>query len=713
MNRAVPVTVGVRMPTIFDRVSGVSGSLAIKAPVRTATTGSNITLAGLQTIDGVALSEGDRVLVKDQTDATENGIYVASTGVWQRARDFDGNRDVADGTRIAVSSEAATLGGSIWALSTPNPVIGTSALSFSGAHDGDGSIPVFGSIEDAEAADMGGVPEGSLLHVSGYYEPGDGGGAYYKKVGTEPTHPGKLQTADGQWWEIADRKVIHARMLGQKGDAIEVTATVSVTSGDNVLTATGASFTDNDIGKLITIPGAGSGGTPLVTTIQDRVNATTIVLADNASTTLSSSSKTIIYGTDDRTAFQNALLTIPHNGGIIYFDGHSVISDSIVMGNGASGVLSTRWGMRLIGYGGFPVDPTHTGVYMEPTANRITWLGEHDGISSAVVYVAGPLRGWELSNVLLDGQSSARFGLYAASAGLGKTDFLQIQDCRTGQYVTTCVSGNLSPRNSDLITGKNIVVKPAAVTGSMGLVFDGDPAGTASSCFITLTNVRVFPKSSHQNFGVVFKVADTVVIKNLLVFHASAAHASSYGVVYDYSGNSLFPCGCVLDVVDAGWELPANRQFVVSGTPAAASVNLITNLTELNGGRYPVGVENLMLDLPRKMSEEVNLTGQTGAITATKLTEAVMGGMWRVSYYIEFTGAPSSGGITLNLGWTSSVGARAESVETISSPSAGDAAGGCFVLESAKGEEIKYSVSSNMSGGSPAYNLRLVAERLN
>jgi hypothetical protein len=48
--------------------------LAIKAPVRAATTGGGITLSGLQTIDGVALGVGDRVLVKDQTDATTNGL---------------------------------------------------------------------------------------------------------------------------------------------------------------------------------------------------------------------------------------------------------------------------------------------------------------------------------------------------------------------------------------------------------------------------------------------------------------------------------------------------------------------------------------------------------------------------------------------------------------------------------------------------------------
>ncbi len=44
----------------------------------------------------------------------------------------------------------------------------------------------------------------SVTHVEtlGYYEPGDGGGAIYRSVATQPSHPGKLQSADGRWWEL-------------------------------------------------------------------------------------------------------------------------------------------------------------------------------------------------------------------------------------------------------------------------------------------------------------------------------------------------------------------------------------------------------------------------------------------------------------------------------------------------------------------------------
>ena len=59
---------------------------AIKAECQVATTG-NITLSGLQTIDGYTTLANDRVLVKNQTTSAQNGIYIASTGAWARSSD--------------------------------------------------------------------------------------------------------------------------------------------------------------------------------------------------------------------------------------------------------------------------------------------------------------------------------------------------------------------------------------------------------------------------------------------------------------------------------------------------------------------------------------------------------------------------------------------------------------------------------------------------
>jgi hypothetical protein len=64
---------------------------------RVATT-ANITLSGTQTIDGVAVVAGNRVLVKNQTTTSQNGIYVVATGAWTRATDSDTWAELYDGT---------------------------------------------------------------------------------------------------------------------------------------------------------------------------------------------------------------------------------------------------------------------------------------------------------------------------------------------------------------------------------------------------------------------------------------------------------------------------------------------------------------------------------------------------------------------------------------------------------------------------------------
>jgi hypothetical protein len=108
---------------------GIRDGQGIKAPVRLATT-ANINLTGLQTIDGVLTVEDDRVLVRANTDARENGIWVATSGDWERATDFNGEGDARKGTRVFVTS-GNTYADKDFTLTTADPVvIGTSNLTF-------------------------------------------------------------------------------------------------------------------------------------------------------------------------------------------------------------------------------------------------------------------------------------------------------------------------------------------------------------------------------------------------------------------------------------------------------------------------------------------------------------------------------------------------------------------------------------------------------
>lgn len=62
------------------------------------------------------------------------------------------------------------------------------------------------------------VPAGTeTLVLDGYFHPADGGGAPYIKVGTEPSTPGKFQTADGAWWSLST-PIVTPLMFGAKGD---------------------------------------------------------------------------------------------------------------------------------------------------------------------------------------------------------------------------------------------------------------------------------------------------------------------------------------------------------------------------------------------------------------------------------------------------------------------------------------------------------------
>jgi hypothetical protein len=115
--------------TLTDIIQGVETHKAFKVPCRVATT-ANITLSGLQTIDGVTVAADDRVLVKDQTDGATNGIYRVSAGTWSRFQDFDGERDLVSGTKVFVTSGSSN-GRREYYLQTDDPIsIGTTVLTF-------------------------------------------------------------------------------------------------------------------------------------------------------------------------------------------------------------------------------------------------------------------------------------------------------------------------------------------------------------------------------------------------------------------------------------------------------------------------------------------------------------------------------------------------------------------------------------------------------
>ena len=115
-------------------VDAIKSGLDVKDSCHVATTTAgtlSTSFANGQTVDGVTLVTGDRILIKDQATGSENGIYtVNSSGAPTRATDFDSNAEVTSGAFTFVE-EGTVNGDGGFVLTTNDPItVGTTSLTF-------------------------------------------------------------------------------------------------------------------------------------------------------------------------------------------------------------------------------------------------------------------------------------------------------------------------------------------------------------------------------------------------------------------------------------------------------------------------------------------------------------------------------------------------------------------------------------------------------
>jgi trimeric autotransporter adhesin len=107
-------------------VDGMACGITVKTPVLLYS-GSNITLSGNQSIDGIMTVDSNRVLVNGQTNPIENGIYVANTSAWTPAADMPIGSD-PQGSYAVVSSGATKAGFSY--ITSSEGKVGTDPVVF-------------------------------------------------------------------------------------------------------------------------------------------------------------------------------------------------------------------------------------------------------------------------------------------------------------------------------------------------------------------------------------------------------------------------------------------------------------------------------------------------------------------------------------------------------------------------------------------------------
>jgi len=110
-------------------LANAAGGVVSSTSVRVATVGTNLTLSGTQTIDGIALVAGNTILVKDQTSVPTNGLYTVAAGAWTRLAAMDTWAEVP-GMIVSVQ-EGTTNHDTIWlSIADAGGTLGTTNITF-------------------------------------------------------------------------------------------------------------------------------------------------------------------------------------------------------------------------------------------------------------------------------------------------------------------------------------------------------------------------------------------------------------------------------------------------------------------------------------------------------------------------------------------------------------------------------------------------------
>ncbi len=158
---------GQRITSQADPIAGTDGAtrnyvdskiqgLSTKNSVRVASTANIAVLSGLPTVDGVSVNAGDRVLLKDQSTDSLNGIYVAAIGAWSRASDVDSwDKFTSAYTWVSEGTDQSDTG---W-VCTNDAVgtLGTTAITWSQFSSASQTLPGAGLSKTGNTLNVGGT----------------------------------------------------------------------------------------------------------------------------------------------------------------------------------------------------------------------------------------------------------------------------------------------------------------------------------------------------------------------------------------------------------------------------------------------------------------------------------------------------------------------------------------------------------------------------
>ena len=271
-----------------------AAGLSWKQPVLCATT-TNITLSGLQACDGVTPAAGDRVLVKSQTTASQNGIYLASATAWSRSPDADTWNELI--SAICFIETGSTLAGSAWyCTAQPGGTIGTTAVNWSNF-----------SVAASYSAGTGLTLAANVFSIT---NTGVSAGAY----GSSSKTLTATVNAQGQLTVLAasDIAIANTQVSGLGTMSTQAASNVAITGG--TINGTIIGGTTAAAVNATTFTGAGTGLTGTATSLSIGGNAATATSATTATNLAGGAAGSVPYQTASGTT---ALLAAGTDGYVL------------------------------------------------------------------------------------------------------------------------------------------------------------------------------------------------------------------------------------------------------------------------------------------------------------------------------------------------------------------------------------------------------------
>jgi len=276
-----------------------AAGLSWKQPVLCATTVS-ISLTGLQTLDGVTVVAGDRVLVKNQGTASQNGIYLASATAWSRAPDADVWTDLI--SAITFVETGSTLSGTAWyCTAQPGGTIGTTAVVWSNF-----------SVASSYTAGTGLTLAGNAFSITNTGVTAAAYGSASKTLTATVNAQGQLT-----FLAVSDIAIANTQVSGLGTMSTQAASSVAITGGTINGTTIGGTTAGAVTGTTITATtfnGAGTGLTGTASSLSIGGNAATATSATTATNLAGGSAGSLPY---QSAAATTAMLAAGSNGQVL------------------------------------------------------------------------------------------------------------------------------------------------------------------------------------------------------------------------------------------------------------------------------------------------------------------------------------------------------------------------------------------------------------